>query len=67
MAFPDEHILERRIQQLHKLPWPIPAAVILEMKAEDFDALDMSTDRDDYWRTLNAIVSRVTDDDKEVA
>lgn len=65
--FPDEHILERRSWQLHRLPWPIPAAVIMRMTEEDFDRLDMAADRDEWWRTLNAIVSRVTDGDKEVA
>jgi hypothetical protein len=47
-VFPDEHILERRSWQLHRLPWPIPAAVIMRMTEEDFDRLDMAADRDEW-------------------
>jgi hypothetical protein len=57
--FPDVDILERRLRQLERLPWPVPAAVIMRMTDEDFDALDMARDNDEWWRTLNAIVSRI--------
>jgi hypothetical protein len=57
--FPDVDILERRLRQLERLPWPVPAAVIMRMTDADFDALDMARDNDEWWRTLNAIVSRI--------
>ena len=57
--FPDTYILERRLRQLERLPWPVPAAVIMRMTDADFDALDMARDNDEWWRTLNAIVSRI--------
>jgi hypothetical protein len=58
--FPDADILERRLRQLERLPWPVPAAVIMRMTEADFDALDMARDNDEWWRVLNAIVVRVT-------
>jgi hypothetical protein len=57
--FPDVDILERRLRQLQRLLWPVPAAVIMRMTDADFDALDMARDNDEWWRTLNAIVSRI--------
>ena len=57
--FPDADILERRLRQLERLPWPVPASVIMRMTDGDFDALDMARDNDEWWRTLNAIVSRI--------
>jgi hypothetical protein len=57
--FPDADILERRLRQLERLPWPVPAAVIMRMTDADFDALDMARDNDEWWRSLNAIVSRI--------
>jgi hypothetical protein len=65
--FPDAHILERRLRQLRRLPWAIPAGVIMQMTDEDFDRLDMSKDAGEWWRTLNGIVARITDRDKEAA
>ena len=64
--FPDADIVERRIRQLQRLPWPIPASVIMRMTEADFDALDMAGGRDEWWRVLNAIVVRVTDSEKGV-
>ena len=40
--FSQTDILERRLRQLERLPWPIPAAVIMRMTEADFDALDMA-------------------------
>jgi hypothetical protein len=57
--FPDADIVERRLRQLERLPWPVPASVIMRMTDADFDALDMARDNDEWWRTLNAIVSRI--------
>jgi hypothetical protein len=57
--FPDADILERRLRQLERLPWPVPAAVIMRMTDADFDALDMARDNDEWWCSLNAIVSRI--------
>ena len=62
--FPDTDILERRLRQLERLPWPIPAAVIMRMTEADFDALDIARDCGEWWRVLNAIVVRVTDSEK---
>jgi hypothetical protein len=64
--FPDADILERRLRQLERLPWPVPAAVIMRMSEADFDALDMARDNDEWWRGLNGIVVRVTDSEKGV-
>ena len=64
--FPDADILERRLRQLERLPWPVPAAVIMRMTDADFDALDMARDNDEWWRVLNAIMVRVTDSEKGV-
>ena len=64
--FPDSDILERRLRQLERLPWPVPATVIMRMTDADFDALDMAQGRDEWWRVLNAIMVRVTDSEKGV-
>ena len=64
--FPDTDILERRLRQLERLPWPVPGAVIMRMTEADFDALDMAQGRDEWWRVLNAIMVRVTDTEKGV-
>ena len=64
--FPDADILARRLRQLERLPSPIPSAVIMRMTDADFDALDMARDNDEWWRSLNAIVVRVTDSEKGV-
>jgi hypothetical protein len=61
--FPDAYILERRLRQLERLPWPIPAAVLLEMTEEDFDDLDAARGCDEYWRTLNRIVARIGEEE----
>jgi len=58
MMFPDTDILERRLRQLERLPWPIPAAVIMCMTEADLDALDMAK-QDEWWRILNTIVTRI--------
>jgi hypothetical protein len=65
--FPDADILERRLRQLERLPWPVPAAVIMRMIEADFDALDTASDNDEWWRSLNAIVVRVTESEKGAA
>jgi hypothetical protein len=66
--FPDAYILERRLRQLERLPWPIPAAVIMRMTDEDLDNLAGTPDRDGYWHILNGIVARIqTNNDKEVS
>ncbi len=55
---PDAHITERRLRALRELPWPIPAAVVLEMTDEDLDRLAAASDLD-YWRVLNGVVERI--------
>ena len=64
--FPDADIVERRLHQLERLPWPIPASIIMSLTEADFDALDMAQGRDEWWRVLNGIVVRVTDSEKGV-
>jgi hypothetical protein len=44
---------------VRELPWPIPAAVIMRMRDEDLDHLAAAQDRGEYWRILNAIVTRI--------
>jgi hypothetical protein len=53
-VFPDGYILERRLRQLQRLPWLIPANVIVEMTELDFDMLDIARDRNEYWRVLTS-------------
>ena len=62
--FPDTYILERRLRQLERLPWAIPASVMMRMTEEDFDLLDMAKDPDEYWSILNGIIARI---EKEAA
>jgi hypothetical protein len=59
--FPDAEILERRVRQVERLPWPIPALMLLEISDEDLDDLDAAevAGRDEYWHTLNRIVRRI--------
>jgi hypothetical protein len=59
VSFPDVDILERRLRQLERLPWPLPAMVLLEMTDEDFDMLDMARDEDAWWGVLNRVVTRI--------
>jgi hypothetical protein len=42
VTFPDEHVLARRLRQLHRLPWPIPASVVIWMRADNFDRRDIA-------------------------
>jgi hypothetical protein len=65
--FPDTDILERRLEQIHRLPWPIPAVMLLEITDEDLDALDGAWDNDEWWRTLNRIVMRIKRETEGVA
>ena len=58
-AMPDTDLLERRVRVLRGLPWPIPAAVLMEMSDEDLDWLSAACDRDEYWHILNGVVRRV--------
>jgi hypothetical protein len=59
VTFPDAEILERRLEQLRWLPWPIPATMMLEITEEDLDALEAADGPDEYWHTLNHIVMRI--------
>jgi hypothetical protein len=63
--FPDAEILERRVHQVERLPWPIPALMLLEITDEDLDELDAAerSSRDEYWHTLNRIVRRIRAED----
>jgi hypothetical protein len=67
LMFPDTDILERRLEQIRRLPWPIPAVMVLEITDEDLDALDGAGDSDEWWRTLNRIIMRIKRETEGVA
>ena len=56
-----EDILEARLRVARELPWPLPASLLMQMTDEDLDALASAT-HEGYWPTLNAIVTRISDD-----
>jgi hypothetical protein len=58
-VIPDAHITDLRAKVVRELPWPIPAAVLLEMTDEDLDRLAAAPNRDTYWRVLNGVVRRI--------
>jgi hypothetical protein len=58
-VIPDPYILRRRARVLHELPKMLPASVVMSLTEGDVDALDLAQDRSAYWRTLNAIVTRL--------
>jgi hypothetical protein len=55
---PDAFITDLRTKVVRELPWPIPAAILMEMSDEDLDHLAAASNAD-YWRVLNAIVRRI--------
>ena len=55
---PDSYITESLLKAVRELPWPIPAAVLLDMTDEDLDQLASASDLD-YWRVLNGVVGRI--------
>jgi hypothetical protein len=57
-VIPDSYITELRLKAVHELPWPIPAAVLVEMTDEDLDCL-AAVPNEDYWRVLNDVVRRI--------
>jgi hypothetical protein len=61
---PDSFIdlAERRAAVMRKLPWPIPAVVLIEFSDANLDAL-ADADGEHYWSILNDVVSRITGDD----
>jgi uncharacterized protein (DUF1330 family) len=59
---PDQDILENRVQAMRELPWPIPALVVIQFSDEDLDRLDAAYDSPEYWSTLNAIVTRIQEE-----
>ena len=60
--FSDAEILERRANPFERLPWPIPATVVLQMSDAELDALARATP-EEYWALLNRIVGRITGGD----
>jgi hypothetical protein len=60
--FPDAREMERRANAFEKLPWAIPAVVLMHLTDEDLDALASATDAE-YWAMLNRIVGRITGGD----
>ena len=57
----DTYITELRLKAVRELPWPIPASVLVEMTDEDLDRLAAASDRDEYWRVLNGVVTRISE------
>jgi hypothetical protein len=62
--FPDAREMDARARALHRLPWCIPASVVMEIYDAELDALADADDAD-YWHTLNRIVGRITGGDDE--
>jgi hypothetical protein len=54
----DAQIALERLRAFQQIPWPIPAAVLMEFTDEDLDNLALA-DEAEYWRVLNSIVVRV--------
>lgn len=52
------YITELRRKAVRELPWPIPAAVLVQMTNEDLDRLAAASE-EDYWRVLNGVVPRI--------
>jgi hypothetical protein len=57
-VIPDAFIIDLRAKAVRELPWPIPAAVLVEMTDEDLDLLAAASE-DAYWRVLNDVVRRI--------
>lgn len=55
---PDAYITELRLKAVRELPWPIPAAILVQMTDEDLDHLAAASN-EDYWHVLNAILTRI--------
>jgi hypothetical protein len=58
-VIPDAYITELRLKAVREMPWPISAAVLVEMTDEDLDWLAVAPDRDTYWRVLSGVVGRI--------
>ena len=56
---PDAYTTELRLKAVREMPWPIPAAVLVEMTDEDLDRLAAAPDRDTYGRVLSGVVGRI--------
>jgi hypothetical protein len=60
-VFPDAEIIQRRVSACARLPWVLPATVLLGITDADLYALASAPD-EEYWTILNRIVSRITPD-----
>jgi hypothetical protein len=56
--FPDQRETDARARALRRIPWPIPAAVLVEFSDEDLDALADAAP-EEYLAVLNRIVGRI--------
>ena len=63
MSYPDE--AELRAFAFLGLPQQIPAAVIMQMTADDLDDLAVARSVDEYWQILNRILDRIRKADDE--
>jgi hypothetical protein len=61
LMFPDAEILRRRASACARLPWVLPATLLLEITDADVDAL-ASTPDEEYWTVLKRITFRITSD-----
>jgi hypothetical protein len=52
----DDEILRRRASAYARLPWVLPATVLLEITDADLDDL-ASTPDGEYWTLLNRIIT----------
>ena len=59
---PDTFIRESRLKVFMELPWVLPSSVLLEFTDEDLDNLAAAPTTDEYWHTLNAVVTRIEGD-----
>jgi hypothetical protein len=57
-VIPDAFITDLRAKVVRELPWPIPAAVLLEMRDVELDH-PAAASNDEYWHVLNAVVRRI--------
>ena len=62
--FPDARELERRAIAIQRLPWALPALVVVEISDANLDALADATP-EEYWAVLNSIVRRITGGDDD--
>ena len=58
----DPYVMGRRLRQLHRLPWALPATLVVRLTDAHLDELDIAEQagRGSYWLALNRIVHELT-------